>query len=98
MWSTLPGDLPLSVAGVIPFPNLPFEQLSEGLQQGLMRWAAVAHLWMVWITMLVIPGHAGAAVLHYLVKRDKVLPSMFDLNGPRAPGVVGSAPDKGSAG
>jgi cytochrome b561 len=28
----LPSDLPLSVAGVIPFPNLPFDQLSEGLQ------------------------------------------------------------------
>jgi cytochrome b561 len=94
MWSTLPGDLPLSIAGVIPFPNLPFDQLSEGLQARLMRWAAMAHLWIVWLTMLAIPGHAGAAVLHYIVKRDQVLPSMFDLNGPQKPGVAGSAPDK----
>ncbi|QHE88577.1 cytochrome b [Hydrogenophaga sp. BPS33] len=97
MWSTLPSDLPLSIAGVIPFPNLPFDQLSEGLQHTLMQWAATAHFYIVWITMLVIPGHAGAAVLHYVVKRDRVLPSMFDLNGPEAPGVVGSGPDKGSA-
>ncbi len=97
MWSTLPSDLPLSIAGVIPFPNLPFDQLSEGLQQRLMQWAATVHFWVVWITALVIPGHAGAAVLHYLVKRDKVLPSMFDLNGPQQPGVMGSAPDTGSA-
>ena len=101
MWSTLPGDLPLSIAGLIPFPNLPFDQLSEGLQHRLMQWAAAAHFWIVWLTALVIPGHAGAAVLHYLVKRDKVLPSMFDLNGPQVPGVMGSAegpaPDKGSA-
>ena len=99
MWSTLPGDLPLSIAGVIPFPNLPFDQLSESLQQGMMQWAAKAHFWVVWITLLAIPGHAGAAVLHYLIKRDRVLPSMFDLNGPRKPGVMGSAtqPDKGSA-
>ena len=102
MWSTLPSDLPLSVAGVIPFPNLPFDQLSEGLPQRLMQWAAAAHFWMVWITALAIPGHAGAAVLHYLIKRDKVLPSMFDLNGPQVPGVMGSGPgesppDKGSA-
>ncbi|KQY85997.1 hypothetical protein ASD35_20400 [Pelomonas sp. Root1444] len=95
MWSTLPSDLPLSIAGVIPFPNLPFHQLSEGLQQRLMQWAAKAHFWIVWITVLAIPGHAGAAVLHYLVKRDRVLPSMFDLNGPQQPGVLGSAPDKG---
>lgn len=99
MWSTLPGDLPLSVAGVLPFPNLPFHQLSEGLQQTLMQAAANAHFWMVWITTLAIPGHAGAAVLHYLVKRDRVLPSMLDLNGPEQPGVVGpgSPRDTGSA-
>jgi cytochrome b561 len=95
MWSTLPSDLPLSIAGLIPFPNLPFDQLSEGLQHRLMQWAATAHFWIVWITALLIPGHAGAAVLHYVIKRDRVLPSMFDLNGPDSPGVVGSAPDKG---
>jgi cytochrome b561 len=99
MWSTLPGDLPLSIAGLIPFPNLPFDQLSEGLQRGLMQWAAKAHFWIVWMTVLAIPGHAGAAVLHYLIQRDRVLPSMFDLNGPEQPGVLGSAsaPDTGSA-
>ncbi|RZJ08878.1 MAG: cytochrome b [Rubrivivax sp.] len=93
MWSTLPGDLPLSIAGVIPFPNLPFHQLSEPLQFTLMQGAAKAHEWIVWITALSIPGHAGAAVLHYVIKRDRVLPSMLDLNGPDQPGVVGSAPD-----
>ena len=97
MWSTLPSDLTLMIAGFIPFPNLPFDQLSEGLQQRLMQWAATAHFWVVWITVLVIPGHAGAAVLHYAIKRDRVLPSMFDLNGPQVPGVLGSAPDKDSA-
>lgn len=97
MWSTLPGDLPLSIAGVIPFPNLPFDQLSEPLQHRLMEGAAELHFWAVWITALAIPGHAGAAVLHYWLKRDRVLPSMLDLNGPDQPGVVGSGPDAGSA-
>lgn len=96
MWSTLPGDLPLSIAGIVPFPNLPFDQLSEALQQTLMRWAATAHLWIVWITLLAIPGHAGAAVLHYVIKKDRVLPSMLDLNGPQQPGVLGSPPSGGS--
>ena len=95
MWSTLPNALPLSIAGVVPFPNLPFDQLSEALQHRLMQWAATSHFWIVWITALSIPGHAGAAVLHYVVKRDRVLPSMLDLNGPQQPGVVGSAPGKG---
>jgi cytochrome b561 len=97
MWSTLPGDLPLSIAGLIPFPNLPFDQLSEPLQFALMQGAAKAHLWVVWITALAIPGHAGAAVLHYVLKRDRVLTSMLDLNGPHLPGVVGSATNTGSA-
>jgi cytochrome b561 len=97
MWSTLPSDLPLSVGGVIPFPNLPFDQLSDRLQHSLMRWAAELQFWAVWITALAIPGHAGAAVLHYVIKRDRVLPSMLDLNGPQVPGVVGSGPDAGSA-
>jgi cytochrome b561 len=83
MWSTL--------------PNLPFDQLSEALQQRLMRGAAELHFWVVWITALAIPGHAGAAVLHYWVQRDRVLPSMLDLNGPRQPGVLGSGPGTGSA-
>jgi cytochrome b561 len=97
MWSTLPGDLPLSVAGVIPFPNLPFHQLSEQLQFTLMQGAAKVHLWIVWITALAIPGHAGAAVLHYVLMRDRVLPSMLDLNGPDRPGVAGAATGSGSA-
>jgi cytochrome b561 len=97
MWSTLPGDLPLSIAGVVPFPNLPFDQLSEALQHRLMRLAEQVHFWVVWMTALAIPGHAGAAVLHYVVMRDRVLPSMLDLNGPDQPGVVGSGPGTGSA-
>jgi len=97
MWSTLPGDLPLSIAGLVPFPNLPFDQMSENLQFSLMQWAASAHAVIVWITALAIPGHAGAAVLHYLVKRDRVLPSMLDLNGPQTPGVLGAGPGGGSA-
>ncbi|RYF63643.1 MAG: hypothetical protein EOO29_43770 [Comamonadaceae bacterium] len=60
-----------------------------------MEGAATAHFWIVWITVLAIPGHAGAAVMHYLVKRDQVLQSMLDLNGPQVPGVVGSAPSTG---
>lgn len=98
MWSTLPTDLPLSIAGLIPFPNLPFDQLSESLQHGLMQWAAKVHFWVVWMTMLAIPGHAGAAVLHYIVKKDRVLPSMLDLNGPQVQGVAGSPPGTGPAG
>lgn len=96
MWSTLPGELSLSVAGIIPVPNLPFDQLSFALQAQLMRYATNIHQILIWGIMIAIPGHAGAAFLHYLVMRDKVLHSMLpDFNGPEVEGLVGAAPDKG---
>lgn len=95
MWSTLPGVLPLSIAGLLPIPNLPFDQLSFDLQVRLMRYAANIHQIFVWGLMLGIPGHAGAAILHYLVKHDRVLHSMLpDFNGPEVEGLVGAAPNK----
>ena len=96
MWSTLPGDLPLSVAGVLPVPHLPFDQLSEGLQHQLMQGAATVHFWVVWLTVFAIAGHSGAAVLHHVLLKDRVLQSMVDVNGPDLPGLAGSQPGTGS--
>lgn len=94
MWSALPNDQALSIAGVVPFPRLPFDQLSEALAWTLLQWGSTVHVWLVWITTIAIPGHAGAAILHYLVKKDRVLPSMLDINGPQQQGVAGSGPDR----
>ena len=60
MWSTLPGNLSLSIAGLLPIPNLPFDQLSFDRQARLMRLATNTHQILVWALMLAIPGHAGA--------------------------------------
>lgn len=96
MWSTLAGELSLSIAGLLPIPNLPFDQLSFDLQARLMRYAANIHQLLAWALMFAIPGHAGAAFLHYLVKRDRVLHSMLiDFNGPDVEGLVGAPPDRG---
>ncbi len=96
MWSSMPSGMELSIAGVIPFPNLPFDQLSMDLQFTLMRGAAVTHKLLAWCLLFAIPGHAGAAVLHYLIKRDKVLHSMLpDFNGPDVSGAMGSGRDIG---
>ena len=96
MWSTFPGDLTLSVAGLLPVPNLPFDQLSFDMQARVMRLATNIHQIFVWALMIAIPGHAGAAILHFAVKRDRVLHSMLpDINGPEVEGLVGAAPGKG---
>ncbi len=96
MWSSFPGDLTLSVAGILSIPNLPFDQMSSDLQAKVMRHGANIHQILVWALMITIPGHAGAAILHYFVKRDRVLQSMLiDFNGPDQEGLVGAGPDKG---
>lgn len=96
MWSALPGELTLSVAGLVPIPNLPFHQLSFDLQARLIRYATNTHQIFIWGLMLGIPGHAGAALLHHFIKRDRVLASMLpDLNGPELEGLVGAGQDRG---
>lgn len=92
MTSALPGDLQFSIAGLVPVPPLPFDPLSEPLRFTLLETAEGVHQFCVWALLLMIPGHAGAAIAHYLVKRDRVLPSMLDLNGPERPGLAGPAP------
>lgn len=96
MWSTFPGELSLSIAGLITVPNLPFHELSPGLQAELMRYGTNLHQVLIWGAMLAVPGHAGAAILHHFVKGDRVLESMIpDLNGPEVEGVVGAGKGKG---
>lgn len=95
MWSTLPGELTLSVAGLLTIPNLPFDQMSFDLQARLMRYGANTHQFLVWALAVGTLGHAGAAILHHFVKRDRVLHSMLpDFNGPEMEGLVGVAQDK----
>lgn len=95
MWSALPSGQTLSIAGLIPVPNLPFDQMSFDLQARLIRIAATTHQVFVWALMFAIPGHAGAAVLHAVIKRDRVLHSMVpDFNGPEVEGLVGAGPGK----
>jgi len=86
MWSTLPSDLPLSIAGVIPFPNLPFDQLSEDLQHRLMhrlmQWAATTHFWIVWITA---HGHSRPCRRGRAALLDQARPRVaFDVRPQRA--------------
>lgn len=94
MWSSLPGNLTLSIAGLVPVPNLPFDQLSFDLQARLMRYAADTHQIFIWALALAIIGHAGAAFHHFLIQRDRVLHSILpDFNGPEVEGLVGAAPN-----
>lgn len=77
MWSSLGEGAPLEVAGVIPWPQMPFEALSVAWQWTIMQWSASAHLWLVIFLVLLIPLHVGAALKHHFWDRHDVLEGML---------------------
>lgn len=75
----------LTLAGVVPWPHLPFHDLSN---RRLWMIEAVAE-WMHWglvvALVLLIPIHVGAALKHHLIDRDDVLHAMLPVAPRLAP-------------
>ena len=79
MISATARDQELTAGGFIPWPLLPFQNLSN-----TQLWAVEAAAeWMHWgliITLLLmIPIHAGAALKHHLIDRDDVFHAMLPV-------------------
>lgn len=87
MWSAVGGSAPLEVAGVLPWPDMPFEQLSTAWQWAIMDWAEGMHGVLIVLLAVLIPLHIGAALRHHFWARDDVLegmlPSIPDVAQPR---------------
>lgn len=79
MRSTMAREIPMSVAGVMPWPHLPFGGFSLELRQAIMMWAERGHWFLVWSLMLLIVAHVGAALKHHFLDRDDVLAGMLPL-------------------
>lgn len=77
MWSSLGDGEPLAVAGVIPWPQMPFEELSVAWQWTIMTWSADAHQWLIIAMVVLIPLHIGAALKHHFWDRHDVLEGML---------------------
>lgn len=77
MWSSVAPPGPLSVAGVIPWPQLPLEDVPTQLRWQIMGMAESAHLIIVWLLMILIPMHVGAALKHHFWDRSDVLRGML---------------------
>ncbi|RAK52423.1 cytochrome b [Phenylobacterium deserti] len=91
MWSATAREQDLSVAGVAPWPHLPFEELAPPLLWTIEAWAEQMHWLFVVALLLMLPLHIGAAIKHELVDRDDVLKGM--LPGlERVERLVGRAP------
>ena len=69
----------LEVVGLIPWPLLPFQDLSNTQLWAIEAAAEWMHWGMVLTLLLMIPIHAGAALKHHLIDRDDVFHAMLPV-------------------
>lgn len=77
MMSATAPDQALSVAAVVPWPQLPFHSLAPAQRWAIETWAERVHGWTVVALLVLIPMHVGATIKHELVDRDDVLMGML---------------------
>lgn len=85
MWSALGNGRPLSIAGVMPMPQLPLETVPSHLQWLLLDWAEGIHALLIVLLVVMIPLHVGAALKHHFWDKHDVLRGMLpELEGDAA--------------
>lgn len=77
MWSALGNGGDLAVAGLVPWPQMPFEAMDRSLQWWILDIAEDLHLLLVVILLVLIPLHVGAALKHHFLDRHDVLIGML---------------------
>ena len=79
MWSALQPVAPLSLAGLVPVPAMPFHDLSPAWQRWVLDIAEDAHgVGMVGLALLV-PLHVGAALRHHFWAKHDVLEGILPV-------------------
>ena len=76
MWSAVSTPADLTLGGLLGWPLLPFAGLDTALQWRIMDIAETTHLVLVWMLMLLVPLHIGAALKHHFWDRNDVLRGM----------------------
>ncbi|MDT9598924.1 cytochrome b [Sphingosinicella rhizophila] len=88
MWSSLAEPGPLHLAGVLPWPRLPVEELSLATRWTIMDVAEDVHHLLVLLLVVLVPAHVGAALKHHFWDRHDVLTGMLpeipDARDPQA--------------
>lgn len=69
----------LALVGLIPWPLMPFGDLSTGLRWRIEAIAEWMHWGLVVTLLLLIPIHVGAALKHHLIDRDDVFHGMLPI-------------------
>jgi len=87
MWSAMAEPGPLRLAGFLPWPQMPLDQLPLTMRWQIMDFAEDVHHVFVITLLLVIPLHVGAALKHHFWDRHDVLrgmlPEIPDAEDPR---------------
>lgn len=73
LWSAIQPARPLSLAGVVPLPPMPFYDLSPAWQRWVLDVAQDVHIAGVIGLSLLLPLHVGAALKHHFWDRDDVV-------------------------
>ena len=88
MWSALAEPGPLRLAGILPWPQMPFEELPLAMRYAAMDIAEDIHHVLVIVLLVLVPAHVGAALKHHFWDRHDVLrgmlPEIPDEEDPRA--------------
>jgi len=79
MWSALQPVAPLSLAGVVPVPAMPFHDLSPAWQRWVLDVAEDAHGVGVVGLALLVPLHVGAALRHHFWAKHDVLEGILPV-------------------
>jgi cytochrome b561 len=77
MWSALGEAPPLEVAGIAPWPHMPFDAVPVSLQWWILDWAEGLHAFLVILLVAMLPLHVGAALKHHFWDRHDVLRGML---------------------
>lgn len=77
MLSATAPDQTLSIAGVVPWPQLPLDSLTPAQRWTIEERAETVHVWTVVALLALMAVHVGATVKHELVDRDDVLMGML---------------------
>lgn len=72
--STSPYNIPTVLFGLVGLPHLPLPKALNGA-------AKAAHLTGAWLLIVLVLGHAGAALRHHFILRDDVLLRMMPRFG-----------------
>lgn len=102
MWSALGDGPPLELMGV-PWPQMPFHDVPIAVQWAVLDWAEGVHALLVFLLLVMVPLHVGAALKHHFWDKHDVLIGMMPELDADAPedaeprhGLPGAAPPPAS--